>query len=154
MDMSFVRPLFNKPLYIFKFIHVYILLYTDGKNTYFFLFFFFWSFLGPQLWHMEVSISLTPLSEARGRTCNLTVPSQIRFCCTPKYIYIFFMFQEYAFFLDAPRSCAQVDMSSMTKRTYLEVVRPPSRVPGLRCVRCHPWALNLTSSALKHPSEK
>ena len=25
---------------------------------------------------------LNPLSEARDRTCNLMVPSQIRFCCT------------------------------------------------------------------------
>ena len=34
---------------------------------------------------------LNPLSEARGRTCSLMVPSWIRFCCavrgTPEYVF-------------------------------------------------------------------
>ena len=35
----------------------------------------------PQLTARQHQI-LNPLSEARDRTCNLMVPSQIRFCCT------------------------------------------------------------------------
>ena len=64
---------------------------------FFLSFFFFVSFLGPHPWHMEVPRLgvqaelqpqqpqqhriLNPLREARDRTRNLMVPSQIRFRC-------------------------------------------------------------------------
>ena len=41
-------------------------------------------------WQRQI---LNPLSEARDRTCNLMVPSQIRFCCimmgTPMYVFLY-----------------------------------------------------------------